>query len=523
MNSKLSPPTTIDETPPLIDHRTGEPRKKRYVTMSTAEKWWIEQSRLYPHRFIQYVTGLEPAEHHKIWLANIFDFKPENEKFRLQFVAPRESAKTTIMVYSLVWFIARFPWMSNAIISVSAKQAEARQSMIRDIIKHDQRFQNVFPWIKVDERQRNTVNEFSVYAEALFDSKSGVATPVHYSKWRGILQRLGSLKDPTMFSTGAGGKGVIGRRISGLMMLDDIVDESHLKENLQRDMYDYIMRTLTPCLQENAKCINIGTRWMIGDVPSQLMENPAWHTLEIQAIRADENGVEKSYWPEYWPMEKLNAKRIEVGPIMFNVMYQNDPQALASAMFSPDKLQTKLPNPLPELAGIIIGCDLALSIKQDADFTVFAAVGYDNSQNLYVLDMHRIKTTPDKVIEELGYFANMVHDQYGKLNKLLIEKVAFQSAYRYALVEKFPYLPADELRPIGDKGHRADIMARKVNSGQMFFNTDNPVHKQLITECLNFPLYGHDDTIDAITLVLQYLGMSASSASVRRIKSNYLM
>lgn len=507
----------------MLDPRTGEERKKRFVTVSTAERWWIEQSRLYPHRFLQYMTGLEPAQHHLDWLSNIFDFNPENKKYRLQFIAPRESGKTSVILYALVWYIARFPYSSNCLVSVASKQAESRLGMIRDIIEHDQRFKNVFPYIKIDERQRNTVNEFSVYSEATYDPKTGDIRSINYNVWRMMLKRAGSLKDPTMFCTGAGGKGMIGRRISGLMIFDDIVDESHLKESLQSDMYDYIMRTLIPCLQENAKAINIMTRWMINDIAERIENNPEWHSIRIQAISADKDGKEESYWPEYWPVEKLNARRNEIGKTMFSVMYQNDPLALTAAKFEQGKLHQKLPEVMPKLSGIIVSTDLAISLKESADFTVFAAIGWDAQGNIYVLDMRRIKVTPDILVQQLGNFVHQTLSDFGQMNRVLIENVSFQSSIGFALQERFPYIPVEKVKPIGDKGHRTETFARKVNEGQVYFNTSNPVHAQLVTECINFPLYAHDDCVDTISLALQHLSMSISSSKLTFIKSPFLL
>jgi predicted phage terminase large subunit-like protein len=512
-----------------LDPSTGRPREKRFVTVLRAEKWWIDKSRVDPAFFIEYVTGLAPAKHHRLWMQSIFDFSEQGKKdnkFRLNIIAPRDSAKTTISMYSMAWFIARFPLTSNVIISVSAKQAEARLEMIRGIFRDNTRFHNVFPWIKVDERQRNTIQEFSIYADGLFDPKTMKAKSLSYNAWRSILTRHGSLKDPTLYVSGSGGKGIIGRRISGLMVLDDIIDEAYLKAELQDEVYEYLIRTLIPCVKEEAKVINIGTRWMPEDVPEKLKNNPSWHTIEISALRYAPDGTPMSYWPEYWPVEKLERKRVEMdNDTLFKVMYLNDPTAFVNAKFLPDGLMKPLPETLKpdDLVSIHVGTDFAISIKSDADFTVFAAVGADKDRNLFILDMLRIKTTPEQTVEQMAGFVNNVANKWGKVNQVLIEKVAFQTVMKFTISDKYPHLPINPIPPIGDKGHRTENLARLCNTGRVFFNKDCDAYRFFASEAMNFGVARHDDCLDAVAIVVQHLGASIQGSTVRRIKSPYLL
>lgn len=507
-----------------VDERTGEERKRRHVTVIRAEQWWRDQARLNPVRFIHYLTGKEPAKHHKMWIANIFDFDPLHKKFRLNFIAPRESGKTTIVTYCLAWFIARYPHLTNAIVSVSAKQSRQRLQMIREAIEFDVRFKNVFPHIEIDEQQRNTLDQFSVRANGLFDAKTGKIKPIPYNVWRSIVKRHGSPKDPTMYATGVGGKGIIGSRINGILIFDDIIDDSTLSEQLQQDTEDYVMRTLEPIVQEQGKIVNIGTRWMMNDLPERFMNNPAWHTIEIRAIEHDEEGEPHSYWPGFWPLEKLEQKRINMNnDTLFKLMYLNDPTALASGKFTVAGLSKDLPSPLPPLKSIIIGTDLAAAIKQISDWTAFTAIGLDSENNFYILDQRRMKATPDIVVKQIADFANVVSTQYGRLDKIIIENVAFQSTMKFSIVDKFPHLPVEPFTPIGDKGHRAEALAMIGNSGTLFINKGTPAYKIFLAECMDFPLRGHDDLLDSATLAIQYISKTVISSSVKTIYSPFLI
>lgn len=506
-----------------IDPRTGKEKRERFVTVATAEKWWIEQARLRPDMFIHYMIGKKPARHHMQWLAAIFDFRPETRKDRIQIVAPRESAKTTIMVYSLVWFIARFPFLSNAIVSVSSEQSKKRMGMIRDIIEHDPAFKNVFGWIKIDKRQTNNINQFSVFSEALFDPKTNTIKPIAYNVWRSLLKRLGSLKDPTLVASSLRGKAIIGARYSGIVVLDDIVDHNYLKDSLQEDVYKFIMETLVPCLQENAKLVNIMTRWMVNDVADRLSQNPSWYALEMSAIFTDANGQEQSYWPEFFSLERLHEKREEMG-VSFEVMYMNNPMALTSNKFNAIFLTEKcLPDDLPLLSSVYIGTDFGIETGPEHDFSVFVAIGTATNGDIFILDYARMKTQPDVTLTQLASFAHNVYEQYGRLDNIIIENVGFQAVMKYNLASRYSHLPAVPFKPMGGKDHRMDLFARMVNDGEIFFNIDDPIHKELVRECLNYPNYQHDDIADAITIVLQWMSANVTQAKLTMVTSPFLL
>lgn len=525
-----SDPTTVGITiQPESEHLPVpvDDRKVKFITVARAERFWIDKARKDPAFFCHYLLGKAPAKHHLIWLKDIFDYTSEgkqNGSFRLNLIAPRDSAKSTIAVMALTWFMSRFPFTSNAIISVSSSQSEKRIEMVRDFVAYDPRYRNIFPHIYVDNNQRNNIHEFSLAANGMFDINTGLLKPIGYNAFRSLVKRIGSGKDPSLYCAGVGGKGVIGRRISGIMLLDDIIDETYLKSDMQDEIYEYMMRTLIPCIMDNAKVINIGTRWMPDDVPQKLKENPEWKTIEIQAIRHAEDGTPLSYWPEYWPLEKLEAKRREMdNDALFRVMYLNDPTAFSDAKFTIEGLSNPLPKVIPKLTQIVVGTDFAISTKSAADFSVFTAVGLDEAKNLYILDMRRIKVTPDVLVTELGNFCAFIVDKFGKLDRVLVEKVAFQTSINFMMKAKYPHIPLEPIPPIGDKGHRATQFAERSNQGRVYYNTTCEAYRQLKSEAMNFGLMGmKDDCIDSISIVVQYLASSIQNVKVRMIKSPVL-
>lgn len=504
---------------PLTDPLTREkpahnPLAFKFMPVIRAEQWWVEQAREDPAFFVEYMTGLVPAKHHRIWLANIF----HPERKRLNFIAPRDSAKTTYAMYAQAWIIGRAPLLTNGLISVSAAQAEDRLRMIHGMLDNNTRYKNVFPHIYLDKSLPVTQQQFTVASNI-----NGIPRNV----WRAVVERRGSLKDATMFVAGVGGRGIIGRRFSGLLILDDIIDDTYLKDELQEAVMEYVMRTLIPCVKEEGKVINIGTRWMVGDVPERLMNNPSWKTIQIKAIQEDDHGERRSYWPEYWPIERLDAKKAEMNnDALFNIMYMNDPTAMTAALFTQVQLDKNLPVPMPKLKAIHVSTDFAMSEKTSADFSVFAAIGIDNDDNYYVLDMQRIKANTDNAITLLGQFCDRVAaswSQYGTIQTVLIEKVGFQALVQSLTAKLRPDLPVVPHVPKGDKMHRARYVSTMAANGKVFFNQSIGCINQMKAEYLNFPLARHDDTLDAVSLLFQYIGGGMSVRNTRTIKSSYLL
>lgn len=497
---------------PLIDPRTGGERKRRYVSVLKAEKWWVEKARIDPAFFIHYITGLEPAKHHRMWLAQIF----HPERKRINLIAPRESGKSTILVYAMAYWMGRFPLSTNAIVSVASDQAEKRMRMIHSTVNDNLRYRNVFPHIHIDTHYPDTQTEFTIW------SSEGGRT---YNNWRRLVEQYGSSKDPSIRISGRTGRVMIGSRLSGLLLLDDIIDHGDLSDKAQDDVEDYIVETLLPAVTESGRVVNIGTRWMLGDIPERLRDNPEWHTLEIQATLYDKAGKPHSYWPKWWPLDRLARKRREMNnDAKYFVMYENNPTAMQKALFREQDLRRDLPIPLPRLTNIFIGTDWATSTKASADFSVFAALGIDDLNNVFLLDMKRKKADPDTAVNTLIEFANDIAERYQRLDNVLIENVAFQTLFMQLISKVDPRIPTVGVVPKGDKGHRASFVSAWSRNGKFFINQAIPDLEQLISEWMNFDMHRHDDTLDAVSILFQHLNLAVvTTAEVTNVTSEYLL
>lgn len=513
LNSPLvtAPSSSILEP---LKKKLDEGQTAKFVTLIRAEKWWIEQARINPAVFIEYVTGFTLGLHHRMWIANLF----HPDRNRLNIIAPRESGKSTIINYAMAWLIGAQPLSNNVIVSVGSEQASARLRMIKSTIRDNIRYHNVFPDVFIDNRNGvpDTQQQFTVWSNRN-------NTP--YSAWRLMVEKHGSPKDATLYCSGRGGRGILGARISGLMILDDIIDENDTNDAAQEKVMTYIIQTLIPCVKESGRVVNIGTRWMLGDIPERLRANPRWHTLEIQALRKSEvTGELQSYWPTQWPVYMLLAKKEEMqNDALFNVMYMNDPTALVGSLFNLEALSRGLPSPLPHLKSVWITTDQAISLKNRSDFNVYQLIGIDNANNYYLLDMERFKADPNGQVARLTDFYSRAIQLYGVVDGVLMENVGMQAFLQDILLKERPDLPIISHTPRGDKHHRASAVSKYSIAGKLYINQTLPDINSLKSEWLNFPLHKHDDTLDPISLLIQYLGQTVSMVSVKEVKSVHFL
>lgn len=483
-------------------HRNG-----RYITATSAESWLVERARVDPYYFIYYISGLEPAAHHKIWLSNIF----HPDRKRINIVGPRYSAKTTIAVLCIAFIIGKAPQLSSGILSVASDQAEARLRMLKSLVRDNARFRNVFPNIKIDEHRPNTNTEFSVYD-----------TNMTYSAWRSLIAM--TIIHPTIFASGVEGSTIIGHRISGIFFFDDIIDSKYLSDILQTKIMELIVRDFLPCMTEEGKIISIGTRWMLNDIYERFINNPVWTSIVIPAILFDTSGKRYSYWPEFWDLERLDAVREEMAnDMLFRIMYLCDPRAVTLDLFKREHVERDLPEVLPAFDSIYITSDFAVSQKTKADWNVLFAVGVDRDRNLYLLSGIRYREIADSSLNRISMFANEVLFLYGRLDMLVMENVAFQAVYQQLLYSSRPDIPVFGHRPAGDKNHRASTLNEYMRRDRVFINQKLPFIAELHSEYMNFGVHPYDDTVDALSILVQYLGFSATPAKLSVIKVPFML
>lgn len=408
---------------------------------------------------------------------------------------PRGAAKTTWGNTSfLSWLISEYPDIRVGLISNTATQSFAFSRAIRWTLEANPRHQEI-------------------YGNCVSPSKWTDQEWLHKeSRWHGS-------KDVTVFATGTGGP-IISKRFD-LILCDDILDEENTITPEQREKVEtWFTKTLLPCLAPDGVVVMLGTRWAEDDLYQKLTDpvdegGKGWELLRRQAVEVDDKGKQRSYWPEYWPMEKLEETRIELGTPVFMCAYQNDIRGLMQGNIfrSADwKWEGFYFSELPEGHRYVtkMGIDLASSEKQRADWTARGVVARCSCHGDYwVLHVYRDK-------RETGHagFISDGYTAYPQIQLVRCENNQFQSTLIQEVMRDYPHIPIEGFKVDVDKVTRARAVAAKYEAKKVHHHISlkgGPYELEL----LGFPK-GHDDMIDAVGHAMDLGGGGLSFGAVKR-------
>ncbi len=277
-----------------------------------------------------------PAEHH----LKIIDVLMNGSLGNTVIVAPRDSAKTTIIQWYLEWKlgkasldlpdwanVARFGYVSSA-----ETQATRVSNGIKETIEGNDWYHLIFPKVK---RHKNkwAENEWKV---------AGNTT-----------------KDANFVATGTTGSALGVRCLE--MIFDDVFGEDEAKSPTERrrllgdpDRRDGLLdQVFAPMVVPWGRLINICTRWAEDDAYTWSHEQ-GWQEIYMRAMISCEEANcpgceigEHSYWPERYPVAVLQEMRKE-RPLKFARQYQNEITPVEGITFKRDWFKDRfdfLPRP----------------------------------------------------------------------------------------------------------------------------------------------------------------------------------
>jgi predicted phage terminase large subunit-like protein len=436
----------------------------------------------------EYVHGYPPEPHHREMVE--FILQCYRDRVNGVVLEPRGSAKTTWgdTIFGS-WIISRFKDLRVGLFSNTANQAKDFSRALRHTLEENQRQIELFGNLK--SAKKWTDGEWL---------RAG-------SRWHGS-------KDVTLYAQGVTGA-VISKRFD-LILCDDILDEENSRTPEQRELVrTWFLKTVRPCLVPGGIVIVLGTRWDADDLYGEMIGDPAkggwgWRSLVRGAIRSDEEGNEVSYWPGYWPMEKLQQERGMMGSALFNCAYMNDVSGLmAGTIFQSRYFQYFESLPSDKRLTWRMGVDLATSERETADYTARVVTAEDEEGNFYVFSFYRDRREShhaEFVVE--GWLA------YPQISLVKMETNQAQSAIVRGIMEDYPRIPIEGKKTETDKVSRARSVAARYEAHKVWHHISlkgSDLEQELIT--FN---KGHDDLVDALGFSMDLSGDSFIFGSLRR-------
>ena len=409
--------------------------------------------------------GYKNAPFHTTWynfLNNDFSplkQHPQRLKKYLQ-LWPRGHGKTTGIILYILWLIGNNPDIHIQIVSKTASQAEQICTAIMTTIEHHKRYRRLFGELKP-------------------------AQPIKWTSQQFIVERKEISKNPTLKSSGLMGPITGGR--SDLIVCDDIIDEENVRTHLQIEKANtWFNKVLFPTLYPWGGIIVIGTRWSYADLYSDLLEK--WDNSVLKAI---DKG--KVLWAEYWPLTKLEKRREEIGTIIFNCQYQNDPSDMEGDLLKGEWLHPWDSPPRPT-------CEYYAAIDPsmgEYDYFGIAIGAFDRVWNKnYLVDVW-IEHKP--LVDILKNKIPLLNNQY-RFVKVYFEKNFWQKLLLN--VPELKSLPIVPIVTVRDKTSRFISMTSHFESKRILVNPDLLHNSKFYLEWIQYPHGQHDDGLDATEMLV---------------------
>lgn len=322
--------------------------------------------------------------------------------------------------------------------------------------------------------------------------------------------------------------GITGNRVDGIICDDLIKGAAEADSKTIRDKtWDAYMNDLMTRKKPGAFEVFIGTRWHEDDPMGRILptdyngesgeikcqDGNYWHVvcLPAEAEREDDllgRQLGERLWPEWFSEEHFAPFKRYART--WSALFQQRPAPETGNFFQIEWLRpygegTRTPMPHRDSMHVYGASDYAVT-DEGGNYTVHIVVGVDveREYNIYVLDLWRERTSPDKWVEA---FCDLARDW--KPLGWAVEKGQIYSAVGSLLhrrmMERQTYVAFAEFAARGDKSVRAQSIRGRMGQGKVYFPVQKPWYAEFKRELLTFPAGKTDDQVDALGLIGQVL------------------
>ncbi|MCX6148135.1 MAG: phage terminase large subunit [Candidatus Kapabacteria bacterium] len=366
---------------------------------------------------------------------------------------------------------------------------------------------------------QNFANRFGKRLRSLFREfgKTFYDMDIH-KDYKGASEIKTTKGDGSIYCVGNGGS--ITGRGADLLIIDDPIknqqDASSMK--LRDNLWDWFQSTAYTRLEPNGAVIVVMTRWHEDDICGRILANEPdqWEVLSLPAIAESEDDPlgrkeGEALWSSKFNIDILNQKKQSNGAYFFSGLYQQNPAPLEGGSFPKSLFRYFQTNEefylldcnntisiTKSKCSIFSTMDLAMSLKQTADYTVLITFAVTPDHSVLILDIIRERMESTKHIE-------IIKQAFAKWKPISIgiEQVQYQTA----LINDALNLgyPIKALKPIGDKLVRSYSISNLLSAGKIYFQQNAHWLHDFENELIHFPKGKHDDQVDAFSYICQMI------------------
>lgn len=425
--------------------------------------------------------------------------------------AHRESAKTTVFSkFFLAFRIGHDPEKCNMVVRINDEKANETTQEVAQIIAHNDRWKMVFPHVVPDRDKGWGANGYEVKR-----------VDIGYSRWSEIKTEMPP--DPTFVGRGWKSGSIIGSRVNGILLVDDIHDQENTGSDRQlRAVKKFYTDTLNQVLMAGVWEVWNYTPWKTNDLYSYVESTGAYElcvTPLLIEVDKDHEGAELwpkdehvplsgryylRYWPEMWSWDRIADKFKRSGSIGFAQMYMLDLEATKGINLKEEWLNYFPADEIDKAWPVYMGVDYASTmdrIKQkNRDYFTIAVARAIPGGGIVVFDGVRKHLSKGEAIKTVAAYANM----YPRLQLVGVENIGKGEEFYNDLL--LSYDMTGRMLPLmavhhgrRSKGDRFENwMAPRMQAGRILLsNIENTFLKHFHQEWLTWP-GEHDDVLDAV-------------------------
>lgn len=433
--------------------------------------------------------------HRELW-----DLCTEQKDKFIAICAPRRHSKSTTVTISYTMASALFRQSKYIlIVSDTVSQAVLFLGQIKQILEDSTKIQQLFG-LQVDAKglvyekctEDDIIIRFNDYRSFRICAKGAE------QKLRGLLWN-GTRPD--------------------LIICDDILNEELVANKDRRDkLRRWFYGSLIPCRSRSGRLIMVGTPMNLDDILESLMPKEAnrdtivedlrittkrkatmWKTVKYRAHNPD---FSKILWPEMHSEQSLKELRSEMedqgipevyscemlcNPIDDSIRYFRRGDFLPMTEEDKEKHKT-----------YYVTADLAISLKDRADYTAIVVGGMDANGQLHIVNCIRERLDGEEIVSTLMSLQKVYNPIAVGIEDTQITK-ALGPYINRAMMETGNYLNITLLKPHRqDKIQRARSIQARMRAGGVKFDKSADFWPVFEDECMTFPRARHDDIVDAL-------------------------
>lgn len=429
--------------------------------------------------FLHYVKKMWPGfiagRHHKL-MADKFERIAKGELRRVIINMPPRHTKSEFASYLLPsWFLGRSPDKKVIQTSHTAELAVGFGRKVRNLVGSDV-YKDVFPNVGLQA-----------------DSKAA-------GRWS-------TNHGGEYFAIGVGGA-VTGKG-ADLLIIDDPHSEQEAKlamtdPSIFDSVYEWYTSGPRQRLQPGGSIVIVMTRWSTKDLTGRILKSSIedekvneWEIIELPALLPSGNPL----WPEFWPIEELEALKAELPVSKWNAQYQQKPTSEEGAIIKREWWKMWEAERPPSCEFIIQSWDTAFTKNNRSDYSACTTWGVfhpDEGPDAHVILLDAFKERME--FPELKRKAFEMWKDW-EPDAFVVEAKAAGAPLIYELRQMG--IPVQEFTPSrgNDKVVRVNAVSDLFSSGKVWAPRKRWA-EEVMEEIAGFPYSDNDDLTDSTTQAL---------------------